>query len=244
MSIYKRFAIILTLAIWPLSNTQALFKHGEETTLPGETLSTAKQIMACTLIKASFKGAMKKIFKKDTDKSVEGYCHNNVGEPLHFSAGTENIDKIKQHAGRDVLIYMSSNKKLENAKTEMVMLDIKATGDGSYRTEKLCGPETGKHLFHGESMWSRGFRLAHAYYAKHDPKGWQLILQEGKQGTAIWGDKPHVSLSRFCNADIDTIMHFNEPLLYFYAQPEEDGIYFIESVHRISVTPPPAAPPQ
>lgn len=220
-------------------NAYFFTKIGEEFTQPGETIYNAKRIYACTLVKTSTKGSPGGFFSSadSSVKSIEGYCHNMAGTVFPFSAAPEQLASLTQYAGREVLIHLSDQKKLENAQTDNILLDVKPA-DNSEAVAKLeCGPPAGKHLYDTEDVWSRGFRFAKAYFAEHAEEGWKLLLLEGKNSQVIWGEDAVVQLGRYCNAHVHDLLMIDEPLIFVYVQREEGGPYYIEGVRRLLLTP-------
>ncbi len=235
---FMKFLVVLGSALGATTGT-AYFADGSNT-VSGETVLNAKKILACTLVKASFKGGTTGFFTQSENKSVEAYCHNRSGEPTEFSAHEDQLEQLNTYAGQDVLVYFSAQVTVENAKTNLFLLDIKPVVQTPFHLEKLCGPSTGKHLYADEETWSRGYRVAQAYFAQWAEDGWQLTLLEGKQSSKEWGKESLVQLSRFCNAEVYKLMEIDEPLLYRYVQQKENGTYFIESISRILATPLPS----
>jgi len=229
--------IVVGLLLLISSQADAYFgTNGKEVTQPGETIYNSKEIVICNLVKSSFKGGSRSFFGlgNKTTKSAESYCHTRSGGTFAFSANAEQLDHLKHHAGRDVLVYLSSQKKLENAQTDWVMLDIKPVDrmkEIEYKT--VCGPPIGKQLYEDQEAWSRGFRVAQVYFSNHTEQGWMLSLLEGNRSNDIWGEEIPVQLGRFCNAHLHDAMNLNQPLVYHYVQLKEAGPYYIESIHRI-----------
>ncbi len=205
-------------------------------TQAGETIYNAKEMIACTLVHASFKSSGG-FFSRKEDKSLEAYCHTRSGEVFRFSAEADQLKNLHQHAGREVLIFFSSQKKLENAQTDKIMLDTQPIDGMNGELQALCAPPPGKQLYDDEEVWARGFRMAQMYFSKHSEDGWMLHLLEGKRGDTVWGKDINVQLGRFCNGHLHDAIKLHEPLIYGYVQREEKKTYYIEAIHRLVLTP-------
>ncbi len=200
----------------------------------GETAYTAQRAFACTLVKTSYKGDNEGFFS-DAEKSVEATCHDRDGEPLYFSATMPQWATLRDHAGREIVAYLS-NQKLENAKTPWTLIEIHPTDKLSYQIEKLCGPTEGEHLLQAEKVWSRGFRLAQVYDAERLDKGWRLHAYVGFEGDSKWAEDGSLTLGEPCKSSIHPLLKYNGPMIYTYVQEDEDPDYLIEAIYKIKIT--------
>ncbi len=214
------------------ASAQAFFDK-EASNAAGETKYTASRVLACHLIKTSYKGDNEGFFSS-ADKSVEAACQDRDGALMEFSATMQQWEKLRNYAGRSVLVYLSK-RKLESAKTDWTLIDLDATQEKNFVPEKLCGPEEGKTLLQDQKVWSRGFRIAWIYDAERVAKSetWNLQSYVGFTGGSKWVDKGSVQFGEFCRASIHKIMESNAALIFTYVQKDEKPDYLIESVYRM-----------
>lgn len=198
----------------------------------GDTKYNAQRILSCYLVKTSYKGDNEGFFS-DAEKSVEASCQDRDGGLMDFSASMAQWDKLRNHAGQSVRVYLS-NRKIENAKTEWSLIEIEANQKDSFEPEKLCGPNQGEQLLKDAKVWSRGFRIAAVYDAvRASEKTWELNSFVGFAGDTAWVEKGSVTLGEYCNTSIHKIMEINEPLIFTYVQAQEKPNYVIEAIYRM-----------
>ncbi len=234
MSFKLRFSLlVLTSILLPTGSSQAFFDNAANANAAGETKFNAVRILACRLIKTSYKGENEGFFSS-AEKSVEASCQDRDGELMDFSATMAQWEKLRSHAGRSVLVYLSK-RKLENAKTDWTLIDLEATQAKAFTPEKLCGPDQDKQLLQGNKVWSRGFRVAWVYDAVRvtDAKTWDLHAYVGFEGDSQWAKEGSVQLGEFCNTSMYKAMQTNEPLIFTYVQKEDSPHYLIEAVYRM-----------
>ncbi len=223
---YAALACLLTFTL-PVA-AQAFFDN--KATATGETKYNAQRILACYLVKTSYKGDNEGFFS-DAEKSVEASCQDRDGELMHFSANMSQWNKLRDHAGKSVLVYLS-NRKAENAKTDWTLIEIDDSQAKSFTPEKLCGPDDGQQLLKDKKVWSRGFRIAWVYDAYRLEDGWELKSYVGFKGDTPWTeDKGSVQLGEYCKTSIHKIMGANAPLIFTYVQAAEKPNYLIEAVY-------------
>jgi len=224
-------AAVAGLALLVAGTASALFEGDNQPTDPTGTVQTAARILACILVKTSYKGENEGFFSS-AEKSVEAQCQDRDGELIEFSATMAQWQTLLDHAGRQVLIYLS-DQKIPNAKTDWSLIEPKAIDTQSYRLEKLCGPPQGQQLLQDKKVWSRGFRVAQSHEAVRYQETWQLQTYVGLVGDTHWTEKGRVELGDYCKASIYKIMAANSPLIYTYVQPDDDPDYLVEAVYRL-----------
>jgi len=224
------FAFSATLLCATAINAPAFF-DGPTAKGDGKTAYTAKRILACTVVKTSYKGENEGFFS-DAEKSVEATCHDRDGQAIDFSATMPQWATLTEYVGRQALVYLS-DEKLNNAKTPWTLIEIRPTDQKTYKMEKLCGTNEGEHLLQGQKVWSRGFRLAQAYQSERTTQGWQLQAYVGEKGDAKWAEQGSLLLGEPCKTQIHVIMGQQVPLIYTYVQEHEKPNYLIESIYRL-----------
>lgn len=231
----KRFKNLLKpfgLACLLLVGTSHAFFDGKANAA-GETKYNAKRIMACYLVKTSYKGDNEGFFSS-AEKSVEASCQDRDGELMKFSATMAQWETLRNHAGHSVRVYLT-DRKIKNAKTDWTLIEVEKNKKKSFVPEKLCGPEEGKQLMQGEKVWSRGFRIAWVYDASRakEEDTWDLHAYVGFKGDSKWAEKGSVRFGDFCSKSIHKVMEANEALIFTYVQKEEDPDYLVEAVYRM-----------
>jgi len=224
----KTFSLICVLLA---STSYAFFDN--RANAAGETKYNAKRIMACHLVKTSYKGENEGFFSS-AEKSVEASCQDRDGELMEFSATMAQWETLRNHAGHAVLVYLS-DRKIKNAKTDWTLVEAQNIEQKSFTPKKLCGPAQDKQLLQGEKVWSRGFRIAWVYDASRAKESdtWNLHAYVGFNGDTKWAEKGSVTFGEFCGKSIHKIMETNEALIFTYVQKEEDPDYLVEAVYRM-----------
>ena len=212
---------------------------GNDTIEQESSMGLANRQSKCMLYKMSINGSSGFF---GNSKSIEATCQDAGGEDFKFSANNRYYKDLVKYAAQEVIIVTGPNKsdnKVDDAKTDNILISIKPVNDTEIHEQKICGPDDPNDINYDikpSKIYSSGYRVARPVSFDKIKNKWYMNSYVGVIDDTEWKSKgkgSNVTFTKSCAMAVNSIILTNTPLIFDYMQTKEEGEYTIGRVATI-----------